>query len=125
MDVVMGNDIDEESSGNNTEEDAEYLRNPHEIAQDRDADTADSDRDNMDEDDNGDDRAEDESEDDSNSSAVGSSDLEGPLVTLVIQISVRQSSVVMVNYYNAGMTSAARLLRRQSPLSLPKETFDF
>jgi len=32
MDVDMGNDIDEDSSGNNTEEDAEYLRNPHEIA---------------------------------------------------------------------------------------------
>ena len=33
--------------------------------------------------------------------------------------------VELVSYYNTGMTVAARLLRRQSPLDVPKDTGDY
>ena len=79
--------------------------------------------DDMDEDEeDGDD---DDSEDGSEESAAGSSDLEGPLVTPAIQVPVRQAGVEMVSYYNTGMTAAARLLRWQSPLDVPKDTVDY
>jgi hypothetical protein len=94
-------DVDE-SSGNDTEEDETYLRDPHEIAEDSDGSDADSDaeseREDMDED------GDDDSEDGSEESAAGSSDLEGPLVTPAIQVPVRQADVEMVSYYNTGMT---------------------
>jgi hypothetical protein len=46
-------------------------------------------------------------------------------VTPAIQVPVRQAGVEMVSYYNTGMTAAARLLRRQSPLEVPKDTIDY
>ena len=66
-------DIDE-SSGNDTEEDAPYLRDPRD---DDDTETnADAGADDADDDDNDDD-----SDDESEESAAGNSDLEGPIVT--------------------------------------------
>ena len=107
-------DIDE-SSGNDTEEDAPYLRDPRD---DEDTKTnADASADNADDDV--------DSDDGSEESAAGSSDLEGPVVTPAIQIPVRQAGVEIVSYYNTGMTAAARLLRRQSPLDVPKDTVDY
>ena len=91
----------EESSGNDMEEDAPYLRDPRDT---EDTET-DADADNMDED-AGDDGGDDDSDDGSEESAAGSSDLEGPLVTLAIQVPVRQVGVEMVSYYNTGMTAA-------------------
>ena len=109
-------DIDE-SSGNDTEEDAPYLRDPRD---DEDTETdADAGPDDADDDDD------DDSDDESEESAAGSSDLEGPVVTPAIQIPVRQAGVEIVSYYNTGMTAAARLLRRQSPLDVPKDTMDY
>ena len=119
-------DVDDASSSNDSEEDEEYLRNPHEIAIDRDGSDADaeSDRENMDEDDDdGDDHGDDNG--DSDQSAAGSSDLEGPLVTRTIQLPVRHAGVELVSYYNIGMTTVARLLRRQSPLDVPKDTIEY
>ena len=109
-------DIDE-SSGNDTEEDAPYLRDPRddedtEIDADAGADDA-NDDDDVDND------------DEPEESAAGSSDLEGPVVTPAIQIPVRQAGVEIVSYYNTGMTAAACLLRRQSPLDVPKDTVDY
>ena len=105
-------DIDE-SSGNDTEEDAPCLRDPRD---DEDTQTyADA----------GADDADDDSNDESEESTAGSSDLEGPIVTPVIQIPVRQAGVEIVSYYNTGMTAAARLLRCQSPLDVPKDTVDY
>ena len=71
------------------------------------------------------DDGDDDSIDGSEESAAGSSDLEGPMVTPAIQIPVRQAGVEIVSYYNTGMTAAARLLRRQSPLDVPKNTVDY
>jgi len=107
-------DIDE-SSGNDTEEDAPYLRDPRD---DEDTETdvdagADDANDDVD------------SDDGSEESAAGSSDLEGPVVTPAIQIPVRQAGVEIVSYYNTGITAAACLLRRQSPLDVPKDTVDY
>ena len=93
-------DIDE-SSGNDTEEDAPYLRDPRD---DEDTET--------DADVGADDDDDDDSSDESEESAAGSSDLEGPVVTPAIQIPVRQAGVEIVSYYNTGMTAAACLLRR-------------
>ena len=70
-------DIDE-SSGNDTEEDAPYLRDPRD---DEDTET--------DADAGADDDDDDDSSDESEESAAGSSDLEGPVVTPGIQIPVR------------------------------------
>ena len=105
----------DELSGNDTKEDEPYLRDP------RDGSDDETERDDMDEDDEdgGD------SDDGSEESAAGSSDLEGPLVTPAIQVSVRKAGIEMVSYYNTGMTAAARLLRRQSPLDVPKDTVDY
>jgi len=47
------------------------------------------------------------------------------VVTPAIQIPVRQAGVEIVSYYNTEMTAAARLLRRQSPLDVPKDTVDY
>ena len=110
-------DIDE-SSGNDTEEDAPYLRDPRddedtETDADAGADDANDDDDDVD------------SDDGSEESAAGSSDLEGPIVTPAIQIPIRQAGVEIVSYYNTGMTAAAHLLRRQSPLDVPKDTVDY
>ena len=108
-----------ESSSNDTEEDAPYLRDPRE---DEDTETdADADAGADDDDDDDDDDSNDESEE----SPAGSSDLEGPVVTPAIQIPVRQAGVEIVSYYNTGMTAAACLLRRQSPLDVPKDTVDY
>ena len=82
-------------------------------------------REDMDDDGDDDDDDDDDSEDGSEESAAGSSDLEGPLVTPAIQVPVRKAGVKMVSYYNTGMTVAARLLRRQSPLDVPKDTVDY
>ena len=110
-------DIDE-SSYNDTEEDAPYLRDPRD---DEDTKTdADAGADDAVDDDDDDD-----SDDESEESAAGSSDLEGPVVTPAIQIPVRQADVEIVSYYNTGMTAAVRLLRRQSPLDVPKDTVDY
>ena len=111
----------DESSGNDTEEDEPYLMNPREGSDDE------SERDDMVEDEGDDDdgNGDDDSDDESEESAAGSSDLEGPLVTPAIQVPVRQAGVEMVRYYNTGMTVAARLLRRQSPLDVPKDTVDY
>ena len=99
-------DIDE-SSGNDTEEDDPYLRDPRDVSDDE------SERDDMVEDEgDGDDGGDGDSEDSADESDAGSSDLEGPLVTPAIQIPIRQASVELVSYYNTGMTAAARLLRR-------------
>ena len=46
-------------------------------------------------------------------------------MTPAIQVPVRQAGVEMVSYYNTGMTTTARLLRRQSPLDVPKDTVDY
>jgi len=74
-------DIDE-SSGNDIEEDAPYMRDPRD---DEDTVTdADAGADDADDDDNDDD-----SDDESEESAAGSSDLEGPIVTPAIQVPVR------------------------------------
>ena len=108
-------DIDE-SSGNDTEEDAPYLRDPRD---DEDTET-DADADDADDDDDDDDI-----DDESEESAAGSSDLEGTMVTPAIQIPTRQAGVEIVSYYNTGMTAAARLLMRQSPLDVPKDTVDY
>ena len=105
-------DIDE-SSDNDTEEDAPYLRDPRD---DEDTET--------DADAGADDDDDDDSSDESEESAAGSSDLEGPVVTPAIQISVKQAGVEIVSYYNTGMTAVACLLRRQSPLDVPKDTVD-
>ena len=110
-------DVDE-SSGNDTEEDEPYLRDP------RDGSDDESERDDMDEDEEDDD-GDDDIDDGSEESAAGSSDLEGPLVTPAIQVPVRQVGVEMVSYYNTGMTAAACLVRRQSPLDVPKDTVDY
>ena len=78
-------DVDE-SSGNDTEEDEPYLRDP------RDGSDDESERNDMvedEEDDDGGDDDDDDSEDGSEESDVGSSDLEGPLVTPAIQVPVR------------------------------------
>ena len=91
-------DVDE-SSGNDTEEDEPYLRDP------RDGSDDESERDDMDEDEEDDD-GDDDIDDGSEESAAGSSDLEGPLVTLAIQVPVRQVGVEMVSYYNTRMTAA-------------------
>ena len=106
-------DIDE-SSGNDTEEDEPYLRDP------RDGSDDESERNDIVEDEEDDDGGDDDddSEDGSKESDAGSSDLEGPL-------SVRQAGVELVSYYNTGMTAAAHLLRRQSPLDVPKDTVDY
>ena len=110
-------DIDE-SSGNGTEEDAPYLRDPRD---DEDTKTdADAGADDAVDDDDDDD-----SDDESEESAAGSSDLEGPIVTPAIQIPIRQAGVEIVSYYHTGMTVAARLLRRQSPLDVPKDIVDY
>ena len=78
---VQQMDIDE-SSRNDTEEDAPYLRDPRD---DEDTKTdADAGADDADDDDNDDD-----SDDESEESAAGSSDLEGPIVTPAIQVPVR------------------------------------
>ena len=106
-----------ESSGNDTEEDEPYLRDPRDTADDSEAD---ADADDMDED-----GGDDDSEDGSEESAAGSSDLEGPLVTLAIQVPVRHDGVELVSYYNTGMIAAAHLLRRQSPLEVPKDIVDY
>ena len=77
-------DVDE-SSGNDTEEDEPYLRDPRDGSDDEtkaDADVVDMDEDA------GDDGGDDDSDDGSEESAAGSSDLEGPLVTPAIQIPV-------------------------------------
>ena len=74
-------DVDE-SSGNDTEEDEPYLRDP------RDGSDDESERDDMDEDEEDDD-GDDDIDDGSEESAAGSSDLEGPLVTPAIQIPIR------------------------------------
>ena len=74
-------DIDE-SSGNDTEKDEPYLRDP------RDGRDDESERDDMDEDE-GDDDDDGDSDDGSKESDAGSSDLEGPLVTPAIQVPVR------------------------------------
>jgi hypothetical protein len=110
-------DVDE-SSGNDTEEDKPYLMNP------REGSDVESERDDMVEDEGDDDdgNGDDDSDDESEESAAGSSDLEGPLVTPAIQVPIRQASIELVSYYNTGMTAAARLLRRQSPLDVPKDT---
>ena len=79
----------------------------------------------MQHDDADDDNDDDDSNDESEESAAGSSDLEGPVVTPAIQIPVRQAGVEIVSYYNTGMIAAARLLRRQSPLDVPKDTVDY
>ena len=114
----------DESSSNDTEKDVPYLRDPREIAKDSKADAdAENERDDMDEDDEDD--GDDDSDDGSEGSAAGSSDLEGPLVTPAIQVPVTQAGVEMVSYYNTGMIAAARLLRRQSPLDVPKDTVDY
>ena len=80
-------DVDE-SSGNDTEEDEPYLRDPHDTAEDTETD---ADADDMDEDEGNDDdgNGDDDSDDESEESAAGSSDLEGPLVTPAIQVPVR------------------------------------
>ena len=70
-----------ESSGNDTEEDEPYLRDPRDTADDSEAD---ADSDDMDED-----GGDDDSEDGSEESAASSSDLEGSLVTPTIQIPIR------------------------------------
>ena len=101
---------------NDTEEDEPYLRDP------RDSSDDETERDDMDEDEGDDDDG--DSDDESEESAAGSSDLEGPLVTPAIQVPVRQAGVEMVSYYNTGMTAASRLLRRPSPLDVPKDTVD-
>ena len=77
-------DIDE-TSGNDTEEDEPYLRDP------RDGSDDESERNDMVEDEEDDDGGDDDddSEDGSEESDVGSSDLEGPLVTPAIQIPIR------------------------------------
>jgi len=103
-----------ESFGNDTDEDAPYLRDPRD---DEDTET--------DADAGADDDDDDDSSDESEESAAGSSDLEGPVVTPAIQIPVRQAGVEIVSYYNTGMTAAACLLRRQSPLDVPKDTVDY
>jgi len=73
-------DIDE-SSGNDIEEDAPYMRDPRD---DEDTVTdADAGADDANDDDDVD------SDDESEESAAGSSDLEGPVVTLAIRIPVR------------------------------------
>ena len=90
-------DVDE-SSGNDTEEDETYLRDPRDTAEDSEADA-----DDMDED-AGDDGGDDHSDDGSEENAAGSSDLEGPLVTPAIQVPVRQAGVELVSYNNTGMT---------------------
>ena len=110
-------DVDE-SSGNDTEEDEPYLRDP------RDGSDDESERNDMVEDE-GDDDDDGDSDDGSKESDAGSSDLEGPLVTPAIQVPIRQAGVEMVSYYNIGMTMTARLLRRQSPLDVPKDTVDY
>ena len=115
-------DIDE-SSGNDTEEDAPYLRDPRDN-EDTETD-ADASADDANDDDDDDDDDDVDSDDGSEESAAGSSDLEGPVVTPAIQIPVRQAGVEIVSYYNTGMTVAARLLRRQSPLDVPKDTVDY
>ena len=66
-----------------------------------------------------------DSEDSADESEAGNSDLEGPLVTSAIQIPIRQAGVELFSYYNTGMTAAACLLRRQSPLDVPKDTVDY
>ena len=110
----------DESSGNDIEEDEPYLMNPREGSDDE------RERDDMVEDEgDGDDGGDGDSEDSADESDAGSSDLEGPLVTPAIQIPVRQAGVEMVSYYNTGMTVAARLLRRQSPLEVTKDTIDY
>ena len=86
----------DELSGNDTEEDEPYLRDP------RDGSDDETERDDMDEDEGDDDDG--DSDDESEESAAGSSDLEGPLVTPAIQVPVRQAGVEMVSYYNTGMT---------------------
>jgi hypothetical protein len=91
-------DVDE-SSGNDTEADEPYLRDP------RDGSDDESERDDMDEEEEDDD-GDDDSDDGSEESAAGSSDLEGPLVTPGIQVPVRLVGVEMVSYYNTGMTAA-------------------
>jgi len=110
-------DIDK-SSGNDTEEDAPQLRDPRddedtETDADAGADDANDDDDDVD------------SDDESEESAAGSSDMEGPVVTPAIQIPVRQAGVEIVSYYNTGMIATAHLLRRQSPLDVPKDTMDY
>ena len=107
----------DESSGNNTEEDEAYLRDL------RDGSDDETERYDMDEDEGDDDDG--DSDDESEESAAGSSDLEDPLVTPAIQIPVRQAGVELVSYYNTGMTVATHLLRRQSPLDVPKDTVDY
>ena len=78
-------DVDE-SSGNDTEEDESYLRDPREIAEDGEADAdAKNERYDMNEDDEDGGDGDDGSEE----SVAGSSDLEGPLVTPAIQVLVR------------------------------------
>ena len=110
-------DIDE-SSGNDTEEDAPYLRDPRDDEDtETDADAGANDADDDDDDDG--------SNDESEESAAGSSDLEGPIVTPAIQVPIRQAGVELVSYYNTGIIVAARLLRRQSPLDAPKDTVDY
>ena len=94
----------DELSGNDTEEDEPYLRDP------RDGSDDETERDDMDEDEGDDDDG--DSDDESEESAAVSSDLEGPLVTPAIQVPVRQAGVELVSYYNTGMTAAVRLLRR-------------
>ena len=113
-------DVDE-SSGNNTEEDEPYLRDP------RDGSDDESERNDIVEDEEDDDGGDDDddNEDGSEESDVGSSDLEGPLVTPAIQVPIRQAGVELVSYYNTGMIAAARLLRRQSPLEVSKDTVDY
>ena len=74
-------DIDE-SFGNNTEEDAPYLRDPRDD-EDTETDVDAGADDAVDDDDDGD------SDDESEESAACSSDLEGPVVTPAIQIPVR------------------------------------
>jgi len=102
----------DESSGNDTKEDAPYLRDPHDDDTETDADA-------------GADDADDDSDDESKESAIDSSDLEGPIVTPAIQVPIRQAGVELVSYYNTRMTAAACLLRRQSPLDVPKDTVDY
>ena len=112
-------DVDE-SSDNDTEEDEPYLMNPREGSDDE------RERDDMVEDEgDGDDNGDDDNDDESEESAAGSSNLEGPLVTPAIQIPIRQAGVELVSCYNTGMTAAAHLLRRQSPLEVPKDTVDY
>ena len=83
-------DIDE-SSGNDTEEDAPYLRDP------RDDEDTETDADAGADDANNDDDDDVDSDDGSEESAAGSSDLEGPMVTPAIQIPVRQAGVEIVS----------------------------